>query len=116
MQCVPPERDFLYTDYQDVSQRTVYILRALSPEGQRFVRSRLFANTILEITHRPDDTRQQKDARCAWQLRMTPWETCSAVVVCTRSGAMPQPSAQTHASGPSGDAFPPHIQHQVLIR
>jgi hypothetical protein len=37
MKCVPPECDFLYKDHQDVSQRTVYILRALSPDRKRFV-------------------------------------------------------------------------------
>ena len=34
---VPPERDVLYKDPKDVSQRTVYILRALSLDRKRFV-------------------------------------------------------------------------------
>src|SRR5437870_4190891 len=34
---VPPERDLLYKDHKDVSERTVYILRAWSPDRKRFV-------------------------------------------------------------------------------
>jgi hypothetical protein len=37
MKYIPPARAFLYKDPQDVSERTVDILRALSPDRQRFV-------------------------------------------------------------------------------
>ena len=37
MKEVPPERDLLSKDHQDVSERTVDILRAWSPERTRFV-------------------------------------------------------------------------------
>ena len=37
MKSVPPARDLLYKDHQDVSERTVYIVRAWSPERKRFV-------------------------------------------------------------------------------
>src|SRR6266568_42050 len=37
MKYVPPERDLLYKDHKDVSERTVYILRAWSPDRKRFV-------------------------------------------------------------------------------
>src|SRR6266568_7297720 len=37
MKYVPPERDLLYKDHKDVSERTVDILRAWSPDRKRFV-------------------------------------------------------------------------------
>ena len=37
MKYVPPAREFLSKDPQDVSERTVCIVRALSPERTRFV-------------------------------------------------------------------------------
>ena len=37
MKCVPPARDFLYKDHQDVSQRTVVNSEGLEP-GEETVR------------------------------------------------------------------------------
>ena len=79
MKEVRPERDLLYKDTKDVSERTVDMLRALSPDRQGSSRARRLAQS----------TRSDH----AWEIRTSEPEHCRPPHY-----PLPHPGGQRHAS------------------